>query len=255
VSEQQTALTTTNGQSVVPATQWDARQIDIIKRTIAPGISDDELYLFALVCQRTGLDPFFKQIYAIGRNVKVGNGWEKRMTIQTGIDGYRLLAARTDELAGIDDAVYDTEEADHPRWARVTVWRMVSNQRVPFTAKARWDEYVQTDKEGNSTGMWKKMPYLMLAKCAESLALRKAFPAELSGIYTNEEMQQADADRPVWATDKQIEAMHKECQMLVRDCPTDDELHAMTYTDLENILEQYRREYKYQQLQEGEVQG
>src|SRR6185312_3745915 len=142
-----------------------------IRQTIAPGISLPELGLFAMVCKRTGLDPFTKQIYAIKRG--------GRMTVQTGIDGYRVLAVRTGELAGIDDAVYDNDDAEHPGRASVTVYRMVHGMRVAFTATARWNEYVQ-----DSGSMWKRMPYLMLGKCAESLALRKAFPAELSGIYT-----------------------------------------------------------------------
>jgi len=178
----ETALTTTTGGAVATAGQWDSRQIDIIKRTIAPGISDDELYLFGMVCRRTGLDPFFKQIYAIKRSGK--------MTIQTGIDGYRLLADRTHCYAGSDVPEYDTEDAKNPTWAKVTVWKIVQGQRVAFTAKARWDEYALPTYD-----MWKKMPYLMLAKCAEALALRKAFPAELSGVYTTEEMQQADNDQ------------------------------------------------------------
>lgn len=163
---------------------WTRDQIELIRHTIAPGISLPELSLFAMVCKRTGLDPFTKQIYAIKRG--------DRMTVQTGIDGYRVLAVRTGELAGIDDAIYDTEDSDHPGRASVTVWRLVQGQRVPFTATARWNEYVQNDRNGKPTSMWSKMPYLMLAKCAESLALRKAFPAELSGIYTAEEMAQAD---------------------------------------------------------------
>lgn len=159
---------------------FTTRQIDLIKRQIAPGIDDGNLALFGMVCRRTGLDPFMRQIYTIQR----GGKW----TIQTGIDGYRLLAARTGQLAGIDDAEYDTEEADYPAWARVTVWRLVGGQRVPFSAKARWSEYKPAQG-----GMWDRMPYLMLGKCAEALALRKAFPAELSGVYTSEEMAQADA--------------------------------------------------------------
>jgi len=178
-------------QSAIPAT-WNAEQITIIKSTIAPGISDGELALFGMICQRTGLDPFARQIYAIMRNQKDGDTWGKKMTVQTGIDGYRLIAARTGALAGIDDAEYDSEDAVTPLWARVTVYRMVHGQRCPFTARARWSEYAQKDKSNNLTGLWPKMPFLLLGKCAEALALRKAFPAELSGIYTQEEMDQAD---------------------------------------------------------------
>ncbi len=221
---------------------WDAGQVDIIKQMIAPGISDAELRLFALVCQRTGLDPFLKQIYAIMRNDKGGG---KRMSIQTGIDGYRLMAARTGELAGIDDAEFDTEEAQHPRWAKVTVWRFVKGQRVPFTARARWQEYSQ------QSPMWSKMPFLMLAKCAESLALRKAFPAELSGIYTHEEMAQAGPapiiDEPQWATSDQRQKLNRACEMLGYEMITDEEFANTTFTDAAVLLDEYRREYQRRQ--------
>lgn len=168
----------------VETTEYNPAQVELIKRTVAAGCSNDELALFLEVCRGSGLNPFMKQIYAIKRGDK--------MTVQTGIDGYRLLAARTGDLAGIDDATYDQETEEHPTWASVTVWRFVRGQRVPFTAKARWREYAQVNRDGNPSGLWGKMPYLMLAKCAESLALRKAFPAELSGVYTAEEMEQAD---------------------------------------------------------------
>ncbi len=182
-----------NNANNAPA-EYTTAQRDLIKRTVAAGTSEEEFELFVEVCRMTGLNPFAKQIYAIMRNAgKDEHGhWVKRMTIQTGIDGYRLLAARTGALAGIDDAEYDDEDAKHPAWGRVTVWRLVQGQRMPFTAKARWSEYAATDKDEKLTGQWGKMPYLMLGKCAEALALRKAFPAELSGVYTAEEMEQAD---------------------------------------------------------------
>lgn len=163
--------------------RYTQQQLAVLKATIAKGLNDMEFALLVQVSQRTGLDLFARQLYGVKRG--------DTMTLQTGIDGYRLLAARTGALAGIDDAVFGDESADHPGRASVTVWRLVQGQRVPFTATARWKEYEQ--KAG---GMWGKMPYLMLGKCAEALALRKAFPAELSGVYTGEEMQQADNPEP-----------------------------------------------------------
>jgi hypothetical protein len=59
---------------------------------------------------------------------------------------------------------------------------------------ATWEQYKQTKKEGGVTSMWAKFGPLMLAKCAESLALRRAFPNELSGVYSQEEMAQAIPD-------------------------------------------------------------
>jgi phage recombination protein Bet len=173
-------------------------QIDLIKNTVARGATNDELKLFLYTAQRTGLDPLTKQIHFIKRRVwnKRTNDYDEVGTIQTGIDGYRVVASRNG-LAGIEDAVFDDESGAHPNKATVTVYRMVEGQRVSFTASARWKEYAQLDhKTGDPTGMWKKMPYLMLAKVAEALALRKAFPNDLTGVYTNEEMQQADTDTP-----------------------------------------------------------
>lgn len=173
-------------------------QIELVKRTVAKGATNDELALFLYTASRTGLDPLTRQIHFIKRRnwSKAANGGKGGYievgTTQTGIDGYRVVAARNG-LAGIDDAIYDSEEAINPKKASVTVYRLVAGTRAPFTATARWTEYVATDRDGNPTAMWKKMPYLMLAKVAEALALRKAFPNDLSGLYTDEEMNQADS--------------------------------------------------------------
>lgn len=173
-----------------PELTFTERQEAIIRTLIAPDVNNDEMALFLEVCRSTGLNPLMRQVYAIVRNKD--DEKKRAMTIQTGIDGYRLLAARTGALAGIDDPVYDTEDGKHPNRATVTVYRLISGQRVPFTATARWREYAALTKDGQPVAMWAKMPWLMLGKCSEALALRRAFPAELSGVYTGEEMAQAD---------------------------------------------------------------
>lgn len=156
-------------------------QIELVKNTVAKGATNDELQLFLYTAERTKLDPLTKQIYFVKR--------ANQMTIQTGIDGYRAIAERSGTLAGIDDAVFDSEDKSHPNKATVTVHRIIQNLRVAYTASARWTEYAP---QGGQAFMWQKMPYLMLGKCAEALALRKAFPNDLSGIYTTEEMQQSE---------------------------------------------------------------
>lgn len=176
---------------VTTVEDFSREKVELIKNTVAKGATDLELQLFFHACKRTGLDPLMKQIYAIKR----WNGKENRheMAFQTGIDGYRLIADRTGCYAGSSDAEYTLNlETGFPDVAKVTVTKLVGGMPCQFTSSARWNEYVQTTKDGQPTSMWRKMPFLMLAKCAEALALRKAFPAELSGVCTHEEMTQAD---------------------------------------------------------------
>lgn len=161
--------------------EWETKT-ELIRRTVAAGASSDELELFFHQARRAGLDPLAKQIYFVKRQ---GKG-----VIQVGIDGLRLIADRTGQYAGSDDAEFvGSTDRGYPASAKVTVYKMVQGQRCAFSATARWDEYFPGDQQGFQ---WKRMPHAMLAKCAEALALRKAFPADMSGLYVHEEMAQAD---------------------------------------------------------------
>src|SRR3990167_8379416 len=116
----------------------------------------------------TGPYPFFRQNHFTKRKSKSGEA----IVITTGIDGFRLTASRTGAYAGSDEPVFKEDEKG-PLAATVTVWKLVQGVRCAFTATARWVEYYPGD--GPDGFMWRKMPYVMLAKCAEALALRKAF--------------------------------------------------------------------------------
>ena len=181
---------------------FDNTKIELIKRQIAKGASDDELKMFLYQCQRTGLDPFSRQIYAISRKEKdkASGNWVTKMSTQVSIDGLRLIAERTGKYAGqlgpvwcgTDGAWVDVWlKPEPPSAARVGVMR--NDFKEPVYGVALYTEYVQS-YEGKPMGLWAKMPALMLAKCAESLALRKAFPQEMSGIYTSEEMSHSGAN-------------------------------------------------------------
>jgi hypothetical protein len=161
---------------------WTPEQTQLISTTIAPGCSNDELRLFAYACQRTGLDPFSRQIYAIKRGGK--------MTIQ-GIDGLRSMQSALDSLTDLRATGADLMASG------LTYGLTASHLLRPrplFTAKAARIHLPQLlalliSMQGR--GLWSKMPSVMIAKCSEAQALRRAFPADLSGVYSTDEMDQA----------------------------------------------------------------
>jgi phage recombination protein Bet len=184
-------------QDHIPAIQaMTSDQVELVKRTICKGADNDELQMFLYQCKRTGLDPFARQIYAVKRYDKKAG--RDVMTTQVAIDGFRLVAERSGKYAGQLGPWWTADgkiwldcwiEKEPPKAARVAILR--SDFKEPLYAVAAWESYRQTDREGNVTRFWAQMPDVMLAKVAEALALRKAFPMELSGIYTAEEMAQA----------------------------------------------------------------
>jgi len=164
--------------------------------------TDAEFELFARVCALRQLNPLTKHIYAVFRwDSRVGG---EKMIIQTSIDGFRLIAQRTGEYRGQvgphwcgDDGEWrDVWVSDRlPTAARVGVIR--EGFKEPVYSVAKTSSFIQTNKEGQPTGQWANMPEVMIAKCAEAQALRRAFPEELSNIYTDDEMNQADSEGPV----------------------------------------------------------
>lgn len=175
-------------------------QVDLIKRTIAKGATDDELALFVATANRMGLDPFARQIFAVKRRTRVDDQWVDVMAIQVSIDGYRLNAARTGEYDGQDgpfwcgedgvwrDVWLDTKKP--PVAAKVVVYRKGITRG--FVGVAAYASYVQTNRDGKANAMWSRGPDFMLAKCSEAVALRKAFPNELGGTTTPEEVGNED---------------------------------------------------------------
>ena len=178
-------------------TFWNDNQRAALHQLGVDQASDADLGVFFHQCQRTGLDPFARQIYMIGRKDR----GQIKYTIQTGIDGFRLIARRATDASrgtlGYEDTLWCDESGqwtdvwlkrEAPAAAKVTVIR--NGERFP--AVALFTEYAGYKYDGGLTKMWADKGALMLAKCAEALALRKAFPHDLSGLYTTDEMQQAD---------------------------------------------------------------
>lgn len=197
-------MTTPNTNTTLAIQQpeyWTREKIDLLKRTLMPPkTSDDELEMYMHFVKRSGLDPFAGQVHAVKR-------WDTNkncdvLKIQTGIDGFRLTAQRTGEFEGTLGPFWCGTggtwvdvwlSKDPPAAAKVGAWR--KGFREPVWAVARWTDYRVLKKDGSLSKFWLTMAPLMLGKCAEALALRRAFPMELSGMYTDDEMAQATREQ------------------------------------------------------------
>jgi phage recombination protein Bet len=200
---------------------FNEQALQLITDSIAREASQQELALFLTQCQRTQLDPFLKQIYCIGRyDSKLGR---KVFTTQISIDGARLVAERSGKYEGQDGPYWCGEdgvwrdiwlEKTPPLAAKVGVFKHGFQKQL--YAVANWSSYAQTNKDGTYSSMWAKFPSLMLAKVAEMLALRRAFPMELSGIYSIEEMQQTEVldVEPVRLPPAKQDAVKEEREMI-----------------------------------------
>lgn len=169
-------------------------KLELIRKTVCVGATDAELALFLHVCQQTQLDPFTRQIYSIKR----GNA----RTIQTGIDGLRAIAERTGMYSPGRESTFEYDENKGILSATSYIKKMTKDGTWhEIASKAFMREY------NPGQGLWSKMPHVMLSKCAEANALRKAFPQEMCGVYVEDEM--AQADKPVKEEPK-IEYLSKE---------------------------------------------
>jgi phage recombination protein Bet len=156
-----------------------ADQMKTIKNVIFHDATDDELKLFIYHCQRKGVHPMDKLIHPIKRGGKV--------SFQASIDYLRAESESAGDYRGMKQPEFAFDEKGKLESATITVIREINGMETEFTATAYWDEFVPGPP---NDFMWKKMPRHMLAKCAEALARRMAWPKKLADLYTPEEMAQ-----------------------------------------------------------------
>lgn len=170
-----------------------------LKNSLYPGAKDESVDMVLAYCAAARLDPMTKPVHIVPMSVKVGKSqYEWRDVVMPGIELYRTKAHDTGEYAGQDEAEFGpTVEGKwgdivvrYPEWAKVTVYRNVGGARVPFVGKAFWTETYSTAGRDTTApnAMWRKRPFGQIEKCAEALALRKAFPEAIGAHQTYEEM-------------------------------------------------------------------
>lgn len=190
----------TNDLTVRPTTAIDyasAKMRETIRSTVAVGATDTELDMFIAFCQSTGLNPFKKEIWFIktkGYMRRDGTHVEGRVQMMTGINGFFQIANKHPEFNGMEAPEFEEDASGNPIKCTVRVHR--KDRHFPSVGVARWREFFpgKTDK-GNS--LWETKPFHMLAKVAKAIALREAFPQELNGLYTEDEVHEVVDVEPV----------------------------------------------------------
>lgn len=171
-----------------PRMGFTSDQRAMIRDTFANGASESEFAVLLEMASARQLNPLLRQIHFVKRWDK-----EKRRDVwsaQAAIDGLRAIAQRTGAYAGQDEPEFVYDDKGFLTCCKVRVYR--KDWTRPSVGIAFWSEYVQTTREGAPTRFWQQMPHVMLAKCAEALALRKAFPEDMSGLYVSEELDHGE---------------------------------------------------------------
>lgn len=183
---------------------FTTEQVALIHRTMMEGASKDDVALFVATCERTGLDPFARQIMPSSRNTQKNGSWVTLWTWLVTIDGLRKIAVDSGDYEGQEgpwwcgpDGVWKeiwTDPKNPCFAAKVLVHRKGFRQGLSGIAK--YGSYVQKKKDGTPNQVWSTLGDHMTAKCAEALALRRAYPNEMAGLYTADEMAQAGFEMP-----------------------------------------------------------
>lgn len=163
-------------------------QQKMIREMYAPGSSESEFRALIAIAEARNLNPLLKQVYFVKR-------WDsqsktEKWAVQGSIDGLRAIAQRTNLYDGQDEPEFEYDPKGGIRLAKVRVYR--KDWHRPAVGVAHWSEYAQTKKDGGLTSFWANKPHVMLAKCAEALALRKAFPEDTGGLYVPEELPEEE---------------------------------------------------------------
>lgn len=174
----------TNGSGGVAPLEFNPAQLQMIRDTYANGASEEEFGVLMEIAKARRLNPFLRQIHFVKRRNRKLN--RDVWAAQASIDGLRATAQRTGMYQGQDEPEYSYDSNGKLECAKVRVYRKDWGNRAAVGV-AFYSEYVQKD-DGRPNSFWSEKPHVMLSKCAEALALRKAFPEDMGGLYIPEEM-------------------------------------------------------------------
>lgn len=195
---------------------FTVEQQEMIRNSFLNGATEAEAKVLLELAKVRKLNPISGQIHFVKRSKREGQGWVSVWAAQVGIDGFRAIAERTGKYEGQDEPEFETDKAGRPTLCRVRVYRRDWSR--PIVGVAHFSEYVQKNGDGNPNHMWASKPFLMIAKCAEALALRKAFPDDLGGLYTPDEqpdeieVTEAPKAAPVASNNRIAEAAKRKVQ-------------------------------------------
>lgn len=231
--------------------RFSSDQRRLIIETCCVGASQAEADRLIASAEARGLNPLLGDCYFVKRYDTQSR--REIWAVQASIDALRTKAEQTGLYAGQDEPEYEYGDGGQVTLARVRVWR--HDWPRPAVGVARWAEYVQTTRDGGPTKFWRQMPHNQLAKCAEALALRKAFPAVLARVYIPEEMAQADneaelridqAPRPALPEPKQNGAYERLVERLTS---------AATVAEVNAVASATARAHKARQISDGDLEA
>lgn len=161
--------------------------------SLFPGAKVDSILMVLDYCKARGLDPMKKPCHIVPISVRSGDGWAYRDVVMPGIYEYRMTANRTGLYLGHSEPDYgpkvDLFGVKAPEWCRMTMyrWHEKSQSKIEFPVMVLFSEVCAT-KDGKANQRWAKAPVQMMTKCCEAAGLREAFPDELGGTHTDDEM-------------------------------------------------------------------
>ncbi|MGD6739703.1 phage recombination protein Bet [Photobacterium leiognathi subsp. mandapamensis] len=180
-----------------------------LQNSVFPGAKEESILMAVDYCLSRQLDILLKPVHLVPMSVKTAQKdsqgkdiYEYRDVVMPGIGLYRIQADRSGSYAGADEPEFgplvtsplgdsnSQMDYQYPEWCKYTVYKLIGDRIVTFSAKEYWIENYATASKYTSApnAMWKKRPYAQLAKCAEAQALRKAWP-DIGQAPTAEEME------------------------------------------------------------------